>query len=310
MLREPVFLFALALLVVNDHWLKHSGLLPGWLTGKLSDFAGLIVAPLLLVTLLGARGRRARLLCFVAVSTAFVALELSPPLARSVEQLTRAVHLSWRLWSDPTDLLALSAVPLAWRTLHAARVSPAAEKRATWLAERAALVTASVACLATSEAGIRLYTAVALVSAVQEDVPVQVFRPASPLDCDAVAADPESALSPAEFELDACTSLVSFELLPLDVDGSERGSSDPPPRPHRACDAVLLRAPGLQDTVVFWNDVPQLELESTEDIPEDPSHLVYLERVGRELFITPPAVGKSFLATSAPPATNCEEQSP
>ena len=34
---------SLGVLVANDHFLKGSGLLPGWLTGKLSDLAGLVV---------------------------------------------------------------------------------------------------------------------------------------------------------------------------------------------------------------------------------------------------------------------------
>ena len=45
-LRRPGFWAALALLVLNDHLAKGAGVLSGWLTGKLSDFAFLIVAPL------------------------------------------------------------------------------------------------------------------------------------------------------------------------------------------------------------------------------------------------------------------------
>ncbi|MCP4580716.1 MAG: hypothetical protein GY839_03815 [candidate division Zixibacteria bacterium] len=41
MLFNPIFLLALALLLLNDHLLKAA--YPGWLTGKLSDFAGLFV---------------------------------------------------------------------------------------------------------------------------------------------------------------------------------------------------------------------------------------------------------------------------
>ncbi len=39
--HEPLWWGALAVLVANDHALKGSGLVPGALTGKLSDFAGL-----------------------------------------------------------------------------------------------------------------------------------------------------------------------------------------------------------------------------------------------------------------------------
>jgi hypothetical protein len=46
---HPVPLVALVVLVVNDHVLKHAW--PGVITGKLSDFAGLVFFPLLLVAL-------------------------------------------------------------------------------------------------------------------------------------------------------------------------------------------------------------------------------------------------------------------
>jgi hypothetical protein len=107
-LCSPTFLSAIFVLIANDRWLKGAGLLPARLTGKLSDFAGLIVAPLLLVVLVRARTRRAQLACFAAASLVFAALELSPELARGVEQATRRVALNWRLWPDPTDLLALA----------------------------------------------------------------------------------------------------------------------------------------------------------------------------------------------------------
>jgi hypothetical protein len=58
---------ALALLVLNDHVLKHAGVLPGWLTGKLSDFAGLYVAPALLASLLRVSTRTALAACHLAV---------------------------------------------------------------------------------------------------------------------------------------------------------------------------------------------------------------------------------------------------
>src|SRR5262245_58340441 len=46
---HPAALLAIAVLVANDHVLKDAW--PGWLTGKLSDFAGLTFFPLLLVSI-------------------------------------------------------------------------------------------------------------------------------------------------------------------------------------------------------------------------------------------------------------------
>ena len=76
LLLHPVWLGSLALLALNDHWLKGSGLLPGALTGKLSDFAGLMVAPLLLAVLVGVRRRSTWLLAHVAVGLVFAAIQL------------------------------------------------------------------------------------------------------------------------------------------------------------------------------------------------------------------------------------------
>lgn len=50
LLVEPPALVALAVLVINDHWLKTQW--PGTLAGKLSDFSGLVVFPLCLIALL------------------------------------------------------------------------------------------------------------------------------------------------------------------------------------------------------------------------------------------------------------------
>jgi hypothetical protein len=48
---ERAWASALALLLLNDHVLKCSGFLPGAVTGKLSDLAGLVVAPVLAAVL-------------------------------------------------------------------------------------------------------------------------------------------------------------------------------------------------------------------------------------------------------------------
>ena len=57
-LASPVAVVSLVLLVLNDHLLKQAW--PGAVTGKLSDVAGLVVAPLLLTVGLAAVGVRGR----------------------------------------------------------------------------------------------------------------------------------------------------------------------------------------------------------------------------------------------------------
>jgi hypothetical protein len=103
---EGVWTFALALLIVNDHALKGSGWLPGVVTGKLGDVAGLVVAPVLvavLAALAGIRGPCARLVCFAAVVAPFAAIKLSTDAARALENILELAEVHWRVWSDPTD---------------------------------------------------------------------------------------------------------------------------------------------------------------------------------------------------------------
>lgn len=76
LLRWP-FLLALAVLLLNDHLLKGAGLLPGWLTGKLSDVAGLYVAPVVLAALIGIETRTGAWLVALVIGLGFTGLQLS-----------------------------------------------------------------------------------------------------------------------------------------------------------------------------------------------------------------------------------------
>lgn len=119
MLLQPVPLVALLVLVVNDHWLKFAGVLPGWLTGKLSDFAGLIVAPLVIVEacqLLRVRGslmRQTAIACAV-IGLGFALVKTTEPMNALYVAISRALlsPLSWRVaaLTDPTDIIALAAL--------------------------------------------------------------------------------------------------------------------------------------------------------------------------------------------------------
>jgi hypothetical protein len=136
---HPVALAALVLLVLNDHWGKAA--FPGFLTGKLSDVAGLAFFPLFLQGLLEvwrARGGRAwapssRVLWGAALATALVfsAVKLWTPatslythglgllqwplrvlLALVEGHRVPTVPLPVLCVQDATDLLALPAVLL------------------------------------------------------------------------------------------------------------------------------------------------------------------------------------------------------
>lgn len=148
-LVHPLPLTALAVLVTNDHVLKGAGLLPGWLTGKLSDVAGLFLFPLVLAAL--ARrllpridGRTLAAWCAVATAVGFALVKLSPAWNAAATALLGATA------PDPTDLVALPMVALSAsfaRRSSGAGVAGAPAR--VWL-ERGALVLAAVACMATS----------------------------------------------------------------------------------------------------------------------------------------------------------------
>lgn len=298
---------ALGVLVVNDHVLKGAGVLPGWLTGKLSDFAGLVVAPLVACALLEARGRVVRLLGFAAVVVPFVAIKTVPLATHWVEALACALGLRWRLWTDPWDLVGLVVLPLSWRLATGPHAAPHG-KRAPML-ERIGAIGAAAACLATSDFGSsHLKTSVAIVNLSLDDVVLQVFRPSAPLDCSAVAPDPETALGSTDFATNKCLTLTPHQTTPLDLwwsreDDYEEETS-PYTGPSRPCEAVLLRASGLDDVVLFWNEVEQESiLEYTVDAEE--SHLASIDRVGARLFISGPSVATVFAPGFVVPETSC-----
>ena len=76
-LCHPGWWVALVVLLVNDHLLKGGGILPGWLTGKLSDFAFLVVLPVLVASLMPARLLGRRTAAFTIVIGIFVAAKVS-----------------------------------------------------------------------------------------------------------------------------------------------------------------------------------------------------------------------------------------
>lgn len=151
-LLTATWVFALALLAVNDHVLKGAGVLPGALTGKLSDFAGMIVAPVLLAVLLRVRSRRGLLLCHAAVGAVFAGINVSPALAAAWTRLMAPIW-PWHITVDPTDLVAIPALALGWRALVPAMTRPASTL-APWLpaaAQASAVAVGGFLCVATSD---------------------------------------------------------------------------------------------------------------------------------------------------------------
>jgi len=146
-LVQPAPMAAVAILVVNDHLLKGSGLLPAWLTGKLSDFAGLFFFPLLCTALFDTIAavarlpvdwtlRRSKILCAIALTAiGFTAIELSPTASAAYVRALDAIGITARSTPDATDLVALPSLGLAWLVARA-HMRRVPSGRAAWALER------------------------------------------------------------------------------------------------------------------------------------------------------------------------------
>jgi hypothetical protein len=129
-LLAPLPLAAVAMLATNDWVLKRSSL-PGWLTGKLSDVAGIFVFPLIVtavvdLVLLGCA--RARVLpnadftlrrwklagAIAATAVGFCVLKAWPAGSAWLAGIWAKLAGPNRVAVDPSDLLALAVLPLTW----------------------------------------------------------------------------------------------------------------------------------------------------------------------------------------------------
>lgn len=155
-LLHPVPLTAILLLLLNDHLWKYS--YPGFLTGKLSDVAGLIFFPLLLQALwevlCAACGRyrgpsaRALVVSVVLTGVVFAAVKISPEAgwlyrvglaalqwpARAALALAQGLEVPAvgrvALTQDPSDLWALPALLVAlWVGLRRVRRGSVRERQ-------------------------------------------------------------------------------------------------------------------------------------------------------------------------------------
>lgn len=244
---------ALALLALNDHVLKHAGALPGWLTGKLSDFAGLYVAPALLATLLRARSRRALALCHVAVGAGFAAINLDAGCAAWCVRALSLAGIHWRIVTDAADLIALPSLLASYHWLGAAMERGGAIELLKRRAQQALAAAGLACCVATSpedsgewlsSAGPHLHNP----TAEKLTVLVRPLRAGVALDCAAVAKDPgrmlpDSAFAPA----------LGFELDPHENAGAPRDMRGSV-AVNNLCGAMLVSGTRLSAVLLFWQN--------------------------------------------------------
>ena len=143
-LGHPATVIALLVLVVNDHVLKD--VWPGVLTGKLSDAAGLVLAPPLLALVVR---RPAAALWSVAVG--FTLVKSSGYAASLASDLWGLVHGPSVVRADPSDLLTLPFLGVAWWAYRSALRRPMASRWVRALRMAVLLPLALGGVVATSE---------------------------------------------------------------------------------------------------------------------------------------------------------------
>ncbi|RQX21342.1 hypothetical protein DLJ57_26735, partial [Micromonospora chalcea] len=117
-------MLSLIVLVLNDHVFKAA--FPGLVTGKLSDVAGLVLAPPLvavLVTLVVPRFRSRSVAGFALalVGLGFAVVKVDEQAAAAASQMWSVVSGPSLIRADPTDLLTLPALAVAAWTWRRAR---------------------------------------------------------------------------------------------------------------------------------------------------------------------------------------------
>ncbi len=250
---------------MNDNLLKGSGLAPAWLTGKLSDLAFLVVAPVLLAALLPVTLPERRALAVAAVVLVYAAADLSPTVSEAIVGLAARVGLRWRLWPDPTDLLALAVLPVTWRCLSAggpgAASPPArAASRLRPLVESLGIWMGAFACLATSGPP-EFPHAPFLVNQTSAVQPVRLTWLLRRVDCQTDLAELAGTLDPSDLDEPRSADLASGEVATLEAPlrpGQPLVGHCPAPRGttvDSVCTGVMVEAPGLAVLVVaptYW----------------------------------------------------------
>ena len=271
--RHPLVWTAFVLLLLNDHVLKGSGLLPGDITGKLSDFAWLIVAPAFAAALFGLRtveARGALLSVFVGL---FVATELSQGAADGVAALATGVGIPSRLWADPTDLIALSVLPLTWHVMTHVEGRGGRPVRMDQALGRVAMGLGIFASVATTNPPPRNPTWATggyVVNRSGAPIDVRVRWTSALIDCETLAtADLSRAVSGVIFDEAITYRLLEDETVPL-----ERADPDAPsvpPMPTGQCQLALIAVDGASDLIVLVPpDTMTVRATQTEvlDVPE------------------------------------------
>jgi hypothetical protein len=249
---HPLWWLALALLLLNDHLFKGSHALPPVFTGKLSDIAGMLVAPPLVALLLGAARARARLLATLLVGGGFALIKLVPALAHVAEQLFSLLGVHSRIWLDASDLLALLALPLGHALCKPTTKSALRAGRPLRWTQRAGIALAAFACVATTGVGKKGD------SGKRGDAPA--VKNASSAKLSLIVASTEGAGGCSLYRDDRVSLLTAdafhaARVLTLDADAQ---AALPLDTATASCGAASVGLPDGQQATVFWRSLDDL----------------------------------------------------
>jgi hypothetical protein len=277
---HPAWILAVTTLLVNDHIIKGAEVVPT-IAGKLSDFAGLFFAPVLLAALLGVKSRRGLLAATGAVGAVFAMLNLSPAVAAWWDGAVSMVT-PFHTTPDPTDLIALVALPVGLAVLE-----PAMRRRpvgsTTRLVEAAAVTVGGLASMATSpgpcngvaDCAVEV-TESSQVSILNKTNELHVLRIRYPrggidIDCDEVERDPNEFIRDGIFDTPVSWFVQSGQEIPIRNNFVETND--------QSCRMALVESDTLADILVFWDNTLEtktypFDADIPPEIPADPQTIV------------------------------------
>lgn len=141
-LLHPIVILSFILILLNA--LVFQPISPSWLTGKLADFAWMVIIPLALAALVNPISYEKAFPLAAGISALLLVLLKAVPATNLLanQLFSSTLNTPFKLLLDPTDLLALAALPLAWWVW----IQPRGATRRVWrFAPLALLVMVSLA---------------------------------------------------------------------------------------------------------------------------------------------------------------------
>lgn len=269
---SPLWIFALGILILNDHLLKAE-----WsnaFTGKLSDFAGLFLAPVLFALVLGVKTKRGLYLSGLAVGVVFSAINLFPS-AASFWDGTLSIIYPYSTTVDPTDLIALIMIPIGISYFESYRVNR--RTRNIFMGRTLALVGVGASLASSNPPGepfVPLESSQVSIYNQSNELHILRIRNLEPnfrLDCDAVSKAPEDYLDATFFGEPFEWLVQSGQQIPI--------TSSEVVTETKRCDAALVESETLPDVIVFWTSELEVksfpfDFEIPRTIAPDPQTLV------------------------------------